>query len=357
MAVALLLGFALLNAVAWQHAWQFTHFAAPDQARTPDPTHLTRPQRLALLATGVTLPRPPAAPVPAGYRSLRLPLPGGEWLGAWAAPALDTGPTRGTVVVLHGYGGEKGSLVTEAAFFRELGYRVLLVDFRGGGASSGRDVTIGYREADDVRTICQHLRRHWHESRVVLYGVSMGAVAALRAAAVYPDDVQPVAMVLDCPFGSTYQTVVNRFRVLGVPPVPLAGLLTFWGGAQHGYWAFGHDPRTYAQAVRTPTLLVQGTADARVTVAEARAVYAGLAGPKILLLLSGAGHGHYAVSRAGAWRAAVRRRLAGLTNRAEARLPGISGRAGRRFAPAAQGWVYLDISTSKFVRLTQNPYG
>lgn len=192
---------------------------------------------------------------------------------------------------------------------------MLLVDFRGGGSSSGNDVTIGYREADDVRAVCRHLRHYWHEPRVVLFGVSMGAVAALRATAVYPAEVRPVAMVLECPFGSKYQTVVNRFRVLGVPPVPLAGLLAFWGGAQHGYWAFGHDPSAYARAVRVPALLIQGTADARVTVAEARAVYAGLAGPKSLLLLAGAGHGHYAVSQPREWYAAVAQLLTPASNR------------------------------------------
>lgn len=313
-ATGIIVAFVLLNAVAWQHAWQFTHFADPTDARTPGPAGLSAGRRAALLLSGVTLPRPVAQPVPPGYRALRLPLPqqsgqAAEWLGAWAAPALTAAPARGTVVLLHGYGGEKSSLLAEATAFRQMGYRVLLVDFRGGGASSGNSVTIGYREADDVRAVCRHLRRHWHEPRVVVFGVSMGAVAAVRAIATYPADVRPVAAVLECPFGSTYQTVVNRFRLVGVPPVPLAALLTLWGGVQHGYWAFGHDPRAYARAVRVPALLVQGTADARVTVAEARAVAAGLAGPHELLLLPGAGHGHYLAARPRAWRAAVGRLL------------------------------------------------
>lgn len=308
-ATGLFVAFGLLNAVAWQHAWQFTHFATPGQPRPPDPTRLSKPARLALVVTGVTLPRPPARAVPAGYRAERLQLPNGAWLGLWTAPSTLATPARGTVMLLHGYGGEKGSLLPEAAFFRQIGYKVVLVDFRGGGSSSGNDVTIGYREADDVRAVCRWLRSE-ASGPVVLFGVSMGAVAALRAAAVYSADVQPAAMILECPFGSTYQTVENRFRALGVPPVPLAGLLTFWGGAQHGYWAFDHDPRRYAQAVTAPTLLVQGTADARVTVAEARAIYNNLPGPRELLLLPGAGHGHYSTSRPTAWRRAVTRQLA-----------------------------------------------
>jgi hypothetical protein len=151
--------------------------------------------------------------------------------------------------------------------------------------------------------------RYWHEPRVVLFGVSMGAAACLRALAQYPADVRPRAAVLESAFGSSYQTVVNRFHILGVPPVPLAALLTFWGGAQHGYWAFGHNPEDYARDVRTPALLLHGDHDVRVTLAEARRIYAGLAGPKRLRVLRGAGHGHYAVTMPVAWSVEVRRWL------------------------------------------------
>ncbi len=323
-----------LNAVAWQHAWQFTHFAE-DGERTPDPAQMTTVGRLNLLLTGVTLPRPVARPCPVGYRALRIPLASGEWLGAWTAPALadldrsGAAPARGTVLLLHGYGGEKGSLLDEAAYFRQLGYRVVLVDFRGGGASSGNEVTIGYREADDVRAVCQHLRRYWHEPNVVLFGVSMGAVAALRAMAEYPADVRPVAAVLESPFGSTYQTVVNRFQAMHVPPVPMAALLTFWGGVQHGYWAFGHVPTAYARRVAVPTLVLQGTADARVQVFEVEEIAAGLVGPKRLVLLPGAGHGHYIASRPQAWRAAVKALLQPDSTVSLATTPRLSGYLGR----------------------------
>ncbi|HYE76599.1 MAG TPA: alpha/beta fold hydrolase, partial [bacterium] len=244
--------------------------------------------------------RPRNAARPPEYRALRIPVGDGEWVGAWAAPGRGSG-SRGTVLVFHGYGGEKSAMLPEAEAFRAMGYRVLLVDFRGGGESSGDDVTIGYREAEDVRAAWRHVRGRWREPRGVVFGVSMGAAACLRAMSEYAD-VKPRAAVLESSFGSTYQTVVNRFRVLGVPPVPLAALLTFWGGAQHGYWAFGHDPEDYARRVRVPTLLLQGERDERVTLGEAQRIYAGLAGPKRLWVVPGGGHGHYVLAAPEAWR-------------------------------------------------------
>lgn len=298
---AVLVTFIGLNLIAWLHAWHFTHFAAAG-ARTGVPT--TAWGRARLLLTGVTLPRPRGSQRPAAYRALRIRLPHGEWLGAWTAPAA-SGACRGTVLLFHGYGGQKSTLLPEAEAFRTLGYRVLLLDFRGGGESSGADVTIGYREAADVRAAWQHVGRYWHEppARRVLFGVSMGAAACLRALAVY--GLRPRAVVLESTFGSTYQTVVNRFRILHAPPVPLAALLAFWGGAQHGYWAFSHNPQDYAQAVRVPTLLLTGAQDPRVTVAEVEAIRAHLRGPRRLVIVPNGGHGQYLASHPATWRAEI----------------------------------------------------
>jgi uncharacterized protein len=38
-------------------------------------------------------------------------------------------------------------------------------------------------------------------------------------------------------------------RALHIPPFPLAELIIFWGGVQHGFNAFAHNPVTYAAQV------------------------------------------------------------------------------------------------------------
>jgi alpha-beta hydrolase superfamily lysophospholipase len=255
-----------------------------------------------VLLTGVALPRPAASGLPAGYTAATLHAPDGARLAAWLG-AADTSTARGAVALFHGYGGEKSSLLDAAAAFRRLGYRVLLLDFRGGGGSDGSDVTIGYREAEDVRTAYEFLRRRG-ESRIVLYGVSMGAAATMRAVSEY--ELQPHAVIVECPFGSTYQTVANRFAEMHLPAVPLASVLAFWGGAQHGFWAFGHNPEDYARSITAPVLLMQGTADPKVTLTETRRIYARLAGPKQLVLLPGVGHENYLRRQPARWGQAVR---------------------------------------------------
>lgn len=43
----------------------------------------------------------------------------------------------------------KASMLPAAKAFHDLGYKVVLVDFRGSGGSTGEGTTVGYREAED----------------------------------------------------------------------------------------------------------------------------------------------------------------------------------------------------------------
>ena len=110
------------------------------------------------------------------------------------------------------------SLLPEAAVWRELGYDTLLVDFRGSGGSSGQVTTLGYLEAEDVAAACNYARRQLGMTRTVLYGISIGAAAILRAVA--RGDVDPAALVLECPFDRLLSTAQNRFAAMGVPSFP-----------------------------------------------------------------------------------------------------------------------------------------
>ena len=50
------------------------------------------------------------------------------------------------------------------------------------------------------------------------------------------------AAVLECPFDTMLNAVRARFTAMGLPSFPGAGLMVFWGGWQHGYNAFAHNP-------------------------------------------------------------------------------------------------------------------
>ncbi|MDB5234113.1 MAG: hypothetical protein JWR44_1106 [Hymenobacter sp.] len=303
-----LAGFGLINAVAFFHAWRFTHFSNEPGLHSPNPEQLTPGRKLWLLLTGIRNPKPQNGPKPSfPVETVTIASPNGP-LEAWYTTP-DSGRARGTVALFHGYTSSKSHLTHEAGYFRRLGYNVLLVDQAGNGNSAGFRTTVGYREADDVAAAVRWLQDSTNNLRgspslpergpggevsrgaIILYGVSMGAVAILRAEAEL--GVRPSANILECPYGNMRQTAYNRFASMHVPGFPMADLLVFWGGVQNGFWAFGLNAEHYATQIHTPTLLLWGTADPRVTRAETDAIFAHLAGPKARHDFPGVGHEPY----------------------------------------------------------------
>ena len=96
-----------------------------------------------------------------------------------------------------------------------------------------------------------------------------------------------------------------RDELMGMPVFPMARLLVFWGGAQHGFDAFEHNPVDYARRISIPTLLMHGDRDAMVHVNEAERVAASLAGPKLFHVFADVGHEGYLARRPDKWKALV----------------------------------------------------
>jgi hypothetical protein len=283
-----LLALVGVNVLAWMQAWSMTHFAHPGE-HIPAIEALSLGERLQLAAAGVPVPRPENHHTPADagytYEEHRLILPHDAWLEAWwvAHPQ-----PRGIVLLFHGYAASKQQMLPSAQGMYQMGYSTFLVDFRGGGGSSGSVTTLGMREAEDVAHAVAYVRQMWPEQPVILYSTSMGSSAVLRAVAV--EGVQPDAIIAETPFDRLSSAVDARLRLMGLPTFPAAELLLFWGSVQHGYNAFAHNPVDYAQTITCPTLLLRGAADARVSHEEIEAIYQALQGPKEYITVPHVGH-------------------------------------------------------------------
>lgn len=276
--------FLIMNIITFIHAYKFTHFTTPGaKERTKDPQALSAITKARILFTGIDNPKPTGKQFPTlPYTTLFIE--SDVTLEAWHIKAEQA---KGTVILFHGYAGEKSSLVGRAEIFTRLGFNTLLVDFVGSGGSEGRYTTIGYTEAREVKDCYDHIKASG-EQHILLFGTSMGAAAILKAVDNY--ELKPVSLILECPFGSLYKTVCARFDLMGIPSFPMAGMLTFWGGLQHGYWAFAHNPQEYANAVECPTLLLFGEKDNRVSLEETQAIFRNLGGKKVLISYPQEGH-------------------------------------------------------------------
>jgi uncharacterized protein len=299
--------FAALNFVAYRQAYSMLHFVA-GSSRTAKPEDLSLGQKLRVLFCGVDVPRPRTTLLPAqlgpACRNLTIAATNGIRLGAWYCPVS---PDRPLVILFHGYAGEKTGTLDEAQVFLELGLSVLLVDFRGSGDSSESYTTVGHDEAEDVASAVRYAEASLPHSKLVLYGISMGAASVLRA--VHSCGVQPDAIIVEAVFDRMLTTVRHRFELMGLPSFPAAELLVFWGGRQFGFNGFGNNPVEFAASVRCPILFLHGTEDPRAHLAEARQVYDAVPGRKVFKEFSGIGHAATVVPYRREWKKAMRQFL------------------------------------------------
>jgi pimeloyl-ACP methyl ester carboxylesterase len=119
-------------------------------------------------------------------------------------------PSRGTILLLHGYLQNKNSVTPWAIRLAQAGYRCAVVDLRGHGASNGEHISFGVFESRDISAVIDDLgRRGWDVSRVGLFGVSYGASVALLTAGRDPRIATVVAFE---PFASGERAVPELMR-------------------------------------------------------------------------------------------------------------------------------------------------
>lgn len=292
--------FILMNVVAFFHARKFTRYSKNAGEKTGKPEQLSAVGKMQAILFGIDNPRPENKRKPSG-KFETIELQSNRKIEGWYLPAnsgAGEDSERRTVILFHGYGGDKSSMLDKAEILDSLGFDTFLVDFMGSGGSEGNITTIGYREAEQVMTAYEYVGSRGVKN-IYLFGTSMGAVAILKA--ISDHGIVPKGIILECPFGSMYKTVCARFDNMNLPSFPMAGLLVFWGGAQHGFWAFGHNPTRYAGRVACPTLVLFGEKDKNVSRDEINDIYRNLPGEKSLRIYPQAGHENYLLKYKREW--------------------------------------------------------
>lgn len=203
--------------------------------------------------------------------SLRLALPGGERLAVRFLPARSGSEAPFCFLYLHGFGSVQSG--EKAEHFRaraaERGLPFCSFDLRGHGASDGslRDLTFGHC-LEDLAAVRAWLAGRG-ERRIVLFGSSMGAAAALWHAGEHPEDL--VAAVHVAPAVAMRAGLERWAGEAGLERWRREGNIRFRNelvDAELG-WELVEDLRRrdfgeLAARYRTPTLVFQGRLDATV---------------------------------------------------------------------------------------------
>jgi dipeptidyl aminopeptidase/acylaminoacyl peptidase len=133
----------------------------------------------------------------------------------------------------------------------------------------------------------------------VLYGISMGGAAVLRAVAA--QGVKPDAIIVESAFDTLLNSAKRRFYASGLPGTPFAELVLFWGSVQRGFNFFAHNPVDYARSVNCPALILHGGKDPRAPPAQARAVAQAMGSHARLVIYDGVPHRAIVEARRSEW--------------------------------------------------------
>jgi alpha-beta hydrolase superfamily lysophospholipase len=131
------------------------------------------------------------APQDLPFEEVRFSPDDGTDLDGWFLRAAGEAPA---VVLVHGFKSSRLEMIPWARFLHAAGYGVLLFDTRACGKSGGRTVGLGATEARDVSAAVSQVRSTARTTKVAVLGVSLGAGAAILAAA---DDPSITAVVAD----------------------------------------------------------------------------------------------------------------------------------------------------------------
>lgn len=203
------------------------------------------------------------------YDRVALTTADGERLVAWQ---LEPERPRADIVYFHGNGGNLSVWLPVLATLHRLGYRVLAVDYRGYGLSTGSPTEEGIYL--DAEAAVRHAARARSAGRpLVFWGRSLGAtVAASATRAVVPD-----GLILESGFPNKSAVIRTHllFRALNVLSsyrFPTVELL-----------------RVFCK----PVLVVHGTRDAIIPFSLGRELFEALNAPKEFVAIDGADHNDF----------------------------------------------------------------
>ena len=212
-------------------------------------------------------------------------------IGGWYIPAADgTGPTAPTVVLVHGFGANKTSVLEYGEALHDA-FNLVAFDLRNTQRSSGRQTTGGVLEQKDLRAIIDWLEQTKHPSHLGVLGNSLGAATAVAESR---DDMRVEALALDSMHTRMRYQVEQRLQHAGHPAYPGTWAVFLGARIRAGIDLGSVDAQdAIPDLTRLPVLLSHGTADTEDLPERTRAFFADAeaAGVEIELhWCEGAGH-------------------------------------------------------------------
>ena len=234
------------------------------------------------------------------YRDVNLTAADGTRLHGWWLPAKAGVPVKGTVLHLHGNGGNMSWHLGGSWWLPEQGYQVLMLDYRGYGQSQGEPSLPAIYQ--DIQAAFDWLKAapEVQGKPLVVLGQSIGGALAVHYLAEHPDERSRIkALVLDG-VPASYRDVARNSLSNSWLTLPFRTPLSWF--IPDGDSAVNGLPRMAG----TPMLIFHSMDDTLVPLVNGISVYKAAPPPRVLQLTRG---GHVQTFADPLWRQVMLRYL------------------------------------------------
>ena len=199
------------------------------------------------------------------YEDILLTTEDGQTIAAWFVPAPD--PDSATMLFCHGNGGNISHRLDSIQTFLNMGFNVLIFDYRGYGNSSGKPSEKGTYL--DAMAAWMHLTRdkEIRPERIIVFGRSLGGAVATKLAT----EVNPGALVIESTFTSAPDMAAKMFPFL---PVRLV-------------CRFKYDSLSRMKKIKCPILIAHSPEDEMIPAPHGQRLFEAANEPKLFVEMSG----------------------------------------------------------------------
>ena len=195
------------------------------------------------------------------------------------------GPSRGTVILAHGWGRNRDRMIGRARLFGQWGYTTVIHSARDHGNSSPRRFMNALKFAEDIEAVLE-----WVKEPVILYGHSAGAGGAIIAASRNSNQIE--LLFLEACYANTREALLSLYRwVNSFFGIVFGPMILFWMNLFYRNQLDSFSPVRLAPLIKMPVMLIHGEKDRRFPLKFALTLQQNFAaGQAELYVAEGVGH-------------------------------------------------------------------
>ena len=205
---------------------------------------------------------------------------------------IENKKNKGIIIETHGYRSVASRDLYPSCFnYYNMGYSLLIIDFRTSNLSEGKYITFGIKESEEVISWVKYLNKKY-KSNIYLAGISMGATAILMSLKDLKEKMNVKAVVVDCGYISPYDEVLYCIKqFFHINGLFFIGMINIWCILLAKFSLKEKNTISCMKDSNIPILFIHGLEDDFVPSSNSRINYEEYNGPKELELFPNANHG------------------------------------------------------------------